>query len=369
MLRLGLVGLASLLSGCAAPSPPVDAEEQAAAAGIAAAWLRHFDAARRKDAAAACDLYTETAVYAVLGQPEVRGRTALRAMEAAGMASTTLGEVRHETHALRAHGDQARELGGVRGEVAVAGGAPTEVRFEYVAHWRREADGSWRVAHLAGAFPGAAEAPSAADDCDLRPQFEALGLQPRHQGARPTCSIFTTTAVFEFAYARVCGARVRLSPEYCNWAANAATGRTDDGDFFHCALRGFAEFGICSEELWPYGAVFAADAAPSRAALLDAGRRSAEAARLRVRWIRPIGGGAGLSDTQYADLLATLRRGWPVAAGSAHSRVLVGYRADARAPGGGVFLTLDSALGKFDEVTAVYVREQLNDAFVVEAAE
>jgi hypothetical protein len=204
-------------------------------------------------------------------------------------------------------------------------------------------------------------------DCDLRPQFAAFDLAPRAQGPRPTCSIFTTVAVLEFAYARATGTPVRLSVEYCNWAANAATGRRDDGDFFHFALQGFERFGICRDELWPYGKAFAADAMPSPDALVDGGRRLANA-QVRVRWVRPIGNGAGLSQEQFDDVLATLRRGWPIAAGSAHSRVLVGYRADAAAPGGGMFLTLDSGVGGFAEVTAAFVREQINDAFTVEVA-
>ena len=88
-----------------------------------------------------------------------------------------------------------------------------------------------------------------------------------------------------------------------------------------------------------------------------------------MRWIRPIDGKRGLSAEQFDDVLATLRAGWPVAAGSAHSRVLVGYRDDAQAAGGGTFVTLDSALGRFGEVPAAFVREQVNDAFVVEPAE
>jgi hypothetical protein len=203
---------------------------------------------------------------------------------------------------------------------------------------------------------------------DLRPQFEAFALVPRAQGRRPTCSIFTTVAAFEFAFARTTGQPERLSVEYLNWAANAATGRSDDGDFFHCALAGYERFGLCSEALQNYAARFA-NAPPPPDALVDAGRRLATAGPLvQVRWIRPIGGGAGLSDAQFEDVLRTLAHGWPVAAGSSHSRLLVGYHDDAAAPGGGTFLTLDSAKAAFAEVCAEFVRTKVNDAFVVEAA-
>ncbi len=204
---------------------------------------------------------------------------------------------------------------------------------------------------------------------DLRPAFAAFALPPRAQGARPTCSIFTTVAVFEFALARATGATTRLSVEYCNWAANAATGRGDDGDFFHCALAGHERFGLCRDELWPYGAAFDAAATPSPDALVDAGRRLAlTPAGLKVRWLRWPDGKPGLDDAQFADVLATLQRGWPVAAGSGHSRVLVGYRDEAGAAGGGVFRTLDSALGSFAEVPAAFVRHELFDVFTVESS-
>lgn len=197
-------------------------------------------------------------------------------------------------------------------------------------------------------------------ESDLRATFAALGLPPRAQGPRPTCSIFTTVAVIEFATARTTGANVRLSVDYCNWAGNVATGRADDGDFFHTALAGWERFGICRDELWPYGPTFDARVGASPDALVDGGRHLASVAPgLQVRWIRPNDGKPGLTEAQFADVVATLARGWPVAAGSGHSRVLVGYRE-------GTFLTLDSALGGFGAVPAAFVRDELYDVFVVE---
>lgn len=221
------------------------------------------------------------------------------------------------------------------------------------------------------AFAACAAAPAgpALPDSDLRPAFAAAGLSPRAQGPRPTCSIFTTVAVLEFAAARVTGTPRRLSVDYCNWAANAANGRADDGDFFHCALSGWERFGICTDPMWSYGATFDASACPAPDALVDGGRHLATVAtRLHVRWIRPIDGKPGLDEAQFADVVRTLAAGWPVAAGSGHSRVLVGFRADPGAPGGGVFTTLDSGLGGFGEVPAAFVRAEVYDAFVVEPA-
>ncbi|MBL9079170.1 MAG: hypothetical protein JNL08_16830 [Planctomycetes bacterium] len=215
--------------------------------------------------------------------------------------------------------------------------------------------------------PAGAEPPAPSD---LRPAFAAYGLAPRGQGPRPTCSIFTTVAAFEFACARATGRGERLSVEYANWAANAATGRTCDGDFFHHALTGYERFGLCPEAAWPYAERFDVAAMPTPDALVAGGRRQAgSGARLRVRWIRPNDGTAGLSPAQFDDVVATLARGWPVAAGSGHSRLLVGFTPDATAAGGGTFATLDSALARFDAVPAAFVRGEVNDAFVVELAE
>jgi len=224
--------------------------------------------------------------------------------------------------------------------------------------------------------PGLAPAPAAPPppptpppgDSDLRPRFTAFGLLPRGQGHRPTCSVFTVVAAYEFAFATATGRPERLSVEYANWAANAANGRNDDGDFFHFTLSGFERFGICTESLWPYTPQFAG-AVPAPDALVDGGRHLAiAAAQLRVRWVRPIDGTAGLTAAQFDDLVRCLAQGTPVAAGSAHSRLLVGYRRDEQAPGGGVFVTLDSALAAFAEVDAEFVRSKVNDAFVVEPA-
>lgn len=204
---------------------------------------------------------------------------------------------------------------------------------------------------------------------DLRPQFAAFGLPPRAQGPRPTCSVCTTVAAFEFALARAGGRHERRSVEFANWAANAATGRGDDGDFFHHTLAGIERFGLCRDALLPYAPGFDATAVPPPDALVDAASfRDGPGKTLQVTWLKPNDGVRGLDHAQYAALLATLRAGWPIAAGAAHSRLLVGYRDEAAAPGGGVFTTLDSALAAFGEVPAAYVRTEVCDAFAVTAA-
>src|SRR5262245_5281033 len=81
--------------------------------------------------------------------------------------------------------------------------------------------------------PGATAPPPrempATTTVDLRPRLESLGLTPRPQGGRGTCSIFTTCEAIEFAWAVHNGRPARLSPEFVNWAAAQAAGGPSDG--------------------------------------------------------------------------------------------------------------------------------------------
>jgi len=225
-----------------------------------------------------------------------------------------------------------------------------------------------------GAATGAAEPPAAVAPVsprvvDLRDTLSSLGLPPRGQGSRGTCSVFTTCAAIEFALAKHRGRASRLSVEFLNWAANQAAGRPSDGAYFHDALAGFARFGICSEDAMPYRAQFDASVAPSPAATAEAALVRDEAATaLTVHWIVPWQPNRfGLNDEQFAEIKSVLARGFPVAAGSGHSRLLVGWRDDAALPGGGAFTTLDSALARFDEVSNEFVRAKVADVFWIEA--
>jgi len=216
---------------------------------------------------------------------------------------------------------------------------------------------------LLGAACG--EAPRAVD---LRPEFEQLALPPRNQGPRPTCSIFATCSSLEFALARAERKPVRMSPEFLNWAANQVSHDNADGDFFHQALAGFAREGLCAESSEPYAAAWDPSANPPATALAEAhALRERTRAKLAVHWIVPwVPNRFGLSAQQFAEVKRTLAAGWPVAAGAGHSRLLVGYRDDPAAPGGGVFVTSDSALAAYGEVSFDFVRKEVADVFWVE---
>ncbi len=221
-------------------------------------------------------------------------------------------------------------------------------------------------------FPHTANRASAGatpSSVDLRPRLLELGFPPRPQGARGTCSIFTTCGAIEVALALQSGSPRRLSPEFLNWAAGQAGGRPSDGNFFHNALAGFERHGICAEKSMPYRPTFDAAGAPTSAALAEA-KEFLEHARseIAVRWIIPwTPDRFGVNDEQFAQIKQAIALGYPVAAGSGHSRLLVGFRDDAEKAGGGIFITEDSALNRFDEVTYEFVRKEVADVFWIEA--
>jgi len=236
---------------------------------------------------------------------------------------------------------------------------------------------------------GAAAVPPAGS---LRPRFERLGLTPKDQAPRGCCSLFALCGVLEFEGAPSTGGGppVRLSEEYLNWASHQTNGRRSDGSFFADALRGLATFGVCREELLPYGREFLPDLEPSAAAHADAeGRRG-----LQAVWIKPWDVTTGMT----AEMLAAIRRelagGHPVAIGmrwpqderyspagwlevpppeqvfDGHSVVLVGWQDDGEVPGGGSFTFRNSfgpgwREGGYGRLPYAYVADYGNDALAL----
>jgi hypothetical protein len=218
------------------------------------------------------------------------------------------------------------------------------------------------------ASPKSTQADELPAQVDLRPTLNDYGLGPRRQGHRNTCSVFTTTAALEFALAKHNGKGEPLSVEYLNWACNQVIGnKTEDrGQFFHHLTRAFRQYGICTESEMPYTRRFDPDTAPS-----DEAQKHAKEIRqqpFQLHWIKRIHSEGRLSDEQFLEIKETLAKGFPVAAGAAHSRLFVGYINDENKPGGGTFLTKDSGEGRFSEVSYEFAKKELNDAFWVEIA-
>jgi hypothetical protein len=201
---------------------------------------------------------------------------------------------------------------------------------------------------------------------DLRPELKKYELTPRSQGHRNTCSVFTTAAAMEFAMTKHSGKSTKLSPEYMNWATNRVIRNrsVDRGQFFHDLIAAYEKFGVCLEEQMPYQGKFDPQLIPLPEA--RAGARELGAMNVKFHWITPISKDQGLSEEKFLEVKKVLASGYPVAAGSDHSRLLVGYVDDAQQPGGGVFLTKDSGIGRFSAVTYEFAKTKINDTFWVE---
>jgi hypothetical protein len=224
---------------------------------------------------------------------------------------------------------------------------------------------------------------------DLRPQFDQWALTRSRQGERPTCSVFTVVGALEFAIAKRQGHAPRLSVEFLNWAANQIANDADDGAFFSDLWNGFAEHGICTAENLPYRPRLDPAMQPLPEALTDAKTRLALG--LRFHWIKEWNVNSGLTDAQLLAIRRTLDQGWPVCGGfrwpkqeqwidevlqlcpanavrDGHSVLLVGYRDDPAAPGGGLFLFRNTSRGGQDGgMPYAYAQVYMNDAAWVES--
>ena len=238
-------------------------------------------------------------------------------------------------------------------------------------------------ASAAPAAPAKGEAALPAS-IDLRPRFDAWGLERRRQGNRGTCSVFTVAGALEYALAHKTKRGTRLSVEFLNWAGHQAANRTADGGFFSELWDGYAAYGICPEADLPYRADYDAALQPPPAALERA--KEAASRKLKLRWIKEWDPKTGLTAAQMEKVKAVLREGFPVCGGfrwpkkeqwdgetlkmcppeevfDGHSVLLVGYREDAGQPGGGVFLIRNSGgEGRDGALPYAYVREYMNDA-------
>ncbi len=212
---------------------------------------------------------------------------------------------------------------------------------------------------------------------DLRPEIKKMGLSVRNQGARGTCTIFSTTFLIEFFTARKSGEKnLDLSEEYLNAVTNRAINSFNDGSFYSDALIGYGQFGMVSEEEVPYAETFdplylqGNDAATLT--LLEKGKKSRFL--MGEVEISPNANNSypGLTDAQFNKLLAHLDKGNPVGIGYggnnihgklftldngkkafdsanvtgtgayAHSIPLVGYKVDKKVPGGGYVIFRNS---------------------------
>ena len=135
--------------------------------------------------------------------------------------------------------------------------------------------------------------------------------------------------------------------------------------YFHHQLQGFERFGLCTESDFPYQDESNPKLAPSS----EARKKAEEIGRigLRAHWIKPWSKKKGLSDEHLRQIKQVLAYGYPVAAGSHYSLLLVGYTDDLKKDGGGSFITEDSKTGAFSNASYKWVKDNVADVFWVQS--
>ena len=227
---------------------------------------------------------------------------------------------------------------------------------------------------------------------DFRPIIKQMGLEVKDQNPRGTCSVFASTFLLEYMTCVTRGLglstqtwlgdqkrAINFSEEYLNSVANlarqklGATEKNPDGDTFQGCWWGYNDYGIVSEEWFPYKNVYDSSVQPD-AFLLETGKlaRFFKANIFFSEKAPTIEGGSpkGLSDDQLSSVLAQLDAGIPVAFGvhlsstttsvnfgslgiwddhtdetvnpGGHSIAIVGYYSSAFIPSGGYFVFRNS---------------------------
>ena len=178
----------------------------------------------------------------------------------------------------------------------------------------------------------------------------------------------TTAGAMEYTLSRKFNQGMPLSAEYLNWACNQVIHNTsqDRGQFFNDLLRGYERFGVCADAEMPYAKRFLPNYQPSAQATNHAS--VIRSYGLRSHWIKPNDGKKRVSDEHLDEIKATLRKGWPVCAGSFHSVLFVGYREDSSLEGGGGFYFRDSASGREDVMSYKEAKGRLCDVFWFDVA-
>jgi hypothetical protein len=223
-------------------------------------------------------------------------------------------------------------------------------------------------------------APSVALTVDLRAEAKTRAGAPRDQGDRPTGSIHAMTFLAEFVASKKMGINnLNLSEEYMNRIANQVCGNAQDGEFLTNCFRAYMTAGVCKESMAPYHPVYNPGYPAISGAMVASGQGYKKGIPLQLKpWLAftvppqnlpgqpawPTIQGHGFSEAHLGQMKALIAQRWPVAVSirwpndyqtvlmhgvgllkmlpiqlTLYSKgvVLIGFRQDARFPGGGFF--------------------------------
>ena len=141
------------LPACAArqaaiPAPAAPGADAAARSEIEAATSRYARFLRTGPADSLAAMYAADGELLSPGMAAVRGPAAILAFMAPFASLATVESADMTSDALTVSGSSAMQWGNYRQTVIPRGQARGEFRGRFVAEWRREGDGHWRIVHL-----------------------------------------------------------------------------------------------------------------------------------------------------------------------------------------------------------------------------
>jgi uncharacterized protein (TIGR02246 family) len=142
---------ALLLSACVPVPNAASHDVTADSTAVRAASDAYVAAALANDAAAVSAFWTDDAVFMNAGMPTLRGRTSIDSLIQGMHSSVRVTELAVQIDELTVSGDAAYLLGTYNETLMPASGAPQRVSGRYLHVWRRQADGSWKLARAVGA--------------------------------------------------------------------------------------------------------------------------------------------------------------------------------------------------------------------------
>jgi uncharacterized protein (TIGR02246 family) len=149
-----LVAVALVACNNSAPSPQATA---AARDSVAAAMKGYVAALRTNDPASVSAWWTDDVVYMPANGPVVRGRAAFDSVLHGLFAANRLTDVVEHTDEILVDRDLAVQLGTYAETLQPPRGAAVIDRGRYTFVWRRQADGTWKVARgMSANLPDAA---------------------------------------------------------------------------------------------------------------------------------------------------------------------------------------------------------------------
>jgi hypothetical protein len=130
--------------------------------------------------------------------------------------------------------DHAQEAAAKAGQAAAE--KQQQTRLEAMRKNRLAPQVSGKIDQLLRSF---GQQPEIAEEVDLRPRFNELGLWVKDQGHRPSCAVFAIVSALEFQNAEINGNAERFSEEYLYWATSKSLHRQVAAD----SLSGTSEGG------------------------------------------------------------------------------------------------------------------------------